>query len=180
MSSQVRQIRKRSEHHKAERKQEKAEMQSKIDMLSDPLSVWHRLQEKVWKLRSAVEQAQKEEQVQRVEAENGKTPLEQMRKRFEENESVWQREWEDMQWQVNRMQKEMLAAENAEELSAVVFAAQVRTHQRSLVGEKVSTLLSAQVRGAAEVRRLVVWSGGEEVRGLLAAQTACRSGAGQQ
>ena len=159
---------------KAERKQEKAEMQSKINMLSDPLPVWQGLKEKERELRSAVEQAQKEEQVQRVEAENGKAPLEQMRKRFEETESVWQREWEDMQWQVNRMQKEMLAAENAEELSAVVFAAQVRTHQRSLVGEKVSTLL------AAEVRRLVVWSGGEEVRGLLGAQTACRSGAGQQ
>jgi small ubiquitin-related modifier len=51
-------------------------------------------------------------QVQRLAAENAKASLEEIRKRSEKDKAVWQREKEEMQRQLNRLQEEVLAAAN--------------------------------------------------------------------
>ena len=52
------------------------------------------------------------EQVQKLAAENAKASLEEIRKRSEKDKAVWQREKEEMQRQLNRLQEEALAAAN--------------------------------------------------------------------
>jgi hypothetical protein len=53
------------------------------------------------------------EQVERVAAENAKSALEKIRKMSGEDKAVWECERKKMQWQVNRLREEALAAENA-------------------------------------------------------------------
>ena len=52
------------------------------------------------------------EQVQKLAAENAKASLEEIRKRSEKDKAVWQREKEEMQRQVNRLEQEVLAEAN--------------------------------------------------------------------
>jgi hypothetical protein len=53
------------------------------------------------------------EQAQRLASKNAKASLEEIHKGSEEDKAVWQREREEMQQQVNRLQEEVLAAANA-------------------------------------------------------------------
>jgi hypothetical protein len=53
------------------------------------------------------------EQVERVAAKNAKSALEKIPKMSGEDKAVWECERKEMQWQVNRLREEALAAENA-------------------------------------------------------------------
>ena len=53
------------------------------------------------------------EQVERLASKNAKASLEEIRNKCEEEKAVWQREKEEMQRQLNRLQEELLATANA-------------------------------------------------------------------
>ena len=121
--------------------------------ISDNKAIWqrereeaqrqvNRLREEVRELRSAeAQQAQKEklQQAQRLASENVKASLEKIRKKSQEDKAVWQREREEMQRQVKRLQEEVLAAANAK-ASLEEIRVQQNDHMNKLLNsEKMRT-----------------------------------------
>ena len=79
------------------------------------------------------------EQVQRLESENAKASLEEIRKRSEQDKTVWQREKKEMQQQVNRLQEEVLAAANAKASMEEIRVQQNDHINKLLNSEKMRT-----------------------------------------